>query len=577
MHSTRHKHIIYQLLVRHFGNRKSTNKYFGTLEENGCGKFNDITDKALSELRAFGVTHIWYTGILEHATLTDYSAFGIAKDHPQIVKGIAGSPYAIKDYYDVDPDLAENITQRLSEFEALIHRTKENGLKSIIDFVPNHVARSYRSDQKPQRVKDFGEDDDKQKAFCPNNNFYYIPREYLTLPSRQDIPISLSDGDYQEFPARATGNDVFNARPSIHDWYDTIKLNFGVDYLQGRKAWFHPLPDTWKKMKDILSFWVSKGVDGFRCDMAEMVPVEFWAWVIPQLKAINPELIFIAEIYNPGEYHRYIHQGCFDYLYDKVGLYDALRRLIEGHGHADDITRIWQTESGDISQHMLRFLENHDEQRIASRFFAGNPFKALPAMVLSATLHSGPVMIYSGQEVGVAAEGTEGFQGDDGRTTIYDYWGIPELQAWTNQGMFDGGKLSDSQKKLRQFYRNLNFFVRKNEAIYEGLFYDLQYVNFHGQSPGYDSSRLFSFLRYTENQKLIAVFNFDHQRSFSTHLRIPENVWNTNLQLSSELTYKLTEIFDPQTPDFDFCFRDNPQGIPLELPPCSFKIWQVIG
>src|SRR5690606_32195236 len=141
----------------------------------------------------------------------------------------------------------------------------------------------------------------------------------------------------------------------------------------------------------------------------------------------------------------------------------------------------------------------------------------------------------------------------------------------------DLGKLSDSQKKLRQFYRNLNFFVRKNEAIYEGLFYDLQYVNFHGQSPGYDSSRLFSFLRYTENQKLIAVFNFDHQRSFSTHLRIPENVWNTNLQLSSELTYKLTEIFDPQTPDFDFCFRDNPQGIPLELPPCSFKIWQVIG
>lgn len=568
------KLIIYQLLVRHFGNTKTRNKFFGSIRENGCGKFNDITDKALSALKEFGVTHVWYTGILEHATLTDYSLFGIEKDHPMIVKGIAGSPYAIKDYYDVDPDLAENVTMRISEFEALIHRTRENGLKSIIDFIPNHLARSYQSDAKPEGTEDFGRNDNPDLPFSPQNNYYYLPGEAFRIPDGISSPVKSPD-DYTEIPARATGNDVFSPAPSVYDWYDTVKLNYGVDYLDGRKAHFDPVPDTWLKMRDILVYWSRKGVDGFRCDMAEMVPVEFWAWAIPQVKSVSPEIIFIAEIYNPGEYRRYIREGGFDYLYDKVGLYDTLRRLIEGHGNADDMTRLWQEESGDISRHMLRFLENHDEQRIASRYFAGDPFRALPAMALSATLHTGPLMIYSGQEVGVAARESEGYQGDDGRTTIYDYWGIGELQAWVNKGKFDGAKLSEQQLALRKFYAALNRLVTEKEAFYSGAFYDLQYVNFHGQSPGYDSSRLFSFLRYTDRQKIILAFNFDQNRHFSTYLRIPEQAWREVLHLDPERHYTIEEVFGAQTWDFRFRYSENPDGIPLNLPPNTFRIWEI--
>ncbi len=568
------KLIIYQLLVRHFGNTKTRNKFFGSIRENGCGKFNDITDKALSALKEFGVTHVWYTGILEHATLTDYSLFGIEKDHPMIVKGIAGSPYAIKDYYDVDPDLAENVTMRISEFEALIHRTRENGLKSIIDFIPNHLARSYQSDAKPEGTEDFGRNDNPDLPFSPQNNYYYLPGEAFRIPDGISSPVKSPD-DYTEIPARATGNDVFSPAPSVYDWYDTVKLNYGVDYLDGRKAHFDPVPDTWLKMRDILVYWSRKGVDGFRCDMAEMVPVEFWAWAIPQVKSVSPEIIFIAEIYNPGEYRRYIREDGFDYLYDKVGLYDTLRRLIEGHGNADDMTRLWQEESGDISRHMLRFLENHDEQRIASRYFAGDPFRALPAMALSATLHTGPLMIYSGQEVGVAARESEGYQGDDGRTTIYDYWGIGELQAWVNKGKFDGAKLSEQQLALRKFYAALNRLVTEKEAFYSGAFYDLQYVNFHGQSPGYDSSRLFSFLRYTDRQKIILAFNFDQNRHFSTYLRIPEQAWCEVLHLDPERHYTIEEVFGAQTWDFRFRYSENPDGIPLNLPPNTFRIWEI--
>lgn len=569
-----HKLIVYQLLVRHFGNYKTKNKVFGTLKENGCGKFNNITDKALTALKDFGITHVWYTGILEHATLTDYSEFGIDRDHPMVVKGIAGSPYAIKDYYDTDPDLAENVTMRISEFEALIHRTKANGLKSIIDFIPNHLARHYRSDARPEGKPEFGDGDDTSALFAPQNNYYYLPDEKFVIPEGISTAVK-SESDYTESPVRATGNDVFSPSPSIHDWYDTAKLNYGIDYANGGTKHFDPIPDTWAKMLDILLYWTGKGVDGFRCDMAEMVPVEFWAWAIPKVKESNPEVLFIAEIYNPGEYRRYLFEGYFDYLYDKVGLYDTLRRLIEGHGNADDITRVWQLESGEFSEKMLRFLENHDEHRIASRYFAGDPFRALPAMALSATLHSGPLMIYAGQEVGVAAKGSEGYQGDDGRTTIYDYWGIPELQAWTNKGKFDGAKLSDQQKSLRQFYHDLHHLVLHNEALFAGAFFDLQYVNSHGQSIGYDSSKLYSFLRYTDNQKIIAVFNFDHHHQLSTHLRIPQPVWTDVLGLDPHRRYLIEEIFGRQTWDFSFNFSEHSDGMPLNLPPNSFRIWQV--
>ncbi len=533
------KLIVYQLFTRYFGNTNSTNKFNGTLEENGSGKFADITEKALLELKKFGTTHVWFTGVIEHATMTDFSEFGIEKDNPLVIKGIAGSPYAIKDYYDVNPVLAVDVKNRMQEFEALVERTHAAGMKVIVDFVPNHVSRAYQSDVKPTGIKDFGADDDKSQLFNPQNNFYYLNGESFVVPTEAKPPIK-PETDFVEKPAKATGNDVFSAKPSINDWYETIKLNYGVDYLNSRKTYFEPIPDTWEKMYDILSYWQAKGVDGFRCDMAEMVPVEFWAWVIPKIKA-QGEVTFIAEIYNPSEYGNYIFNGKFDYLYDKVGLYDAIRRLMEGGGTVADITKVWQNESGDFANHMLRFLENHDEQRIASDFFAKDMQRGKSAMALSGTLHGGPLMYYYGQEVGVKPTQAEGFQGNDGRTTIFDYWGVPEFQAWVNDGKFDGGKLTKEQKTLRNFYVDLNAFILGNEAITRGKFWDLQYANIAGQSAAYDAQKVFSFVRYTDNQRLLFVHNFDYLNNKTIDLKIPQDLLN-ELRISDDAIL-FTEVF----------------------------------
>lgn len=570
------KWVVYQVFTRLFGNRNTTNKVYGTIEENGSGKFNDITDVALKALRTFGATHVWYTGILEHATLTDYSNFGIAKDHPLIVKGIAGSPYAVKDYYDVDPDLAEDVPNRMKEFEDLIARSHREDLKVIIDFIPNHVARQYHSDVRPEGVRDFGEDDDVSATFNPGNNFYYIPNHDFIVPEGHKPPVPVL-APYHERPAKATGNDVFRAQPSQYDWYETIKLNYGVDYLDHGKLHLDPIPSTWLKMYDILAYWTAKGVDGFRCDMAEMVPVEFWGWVIREIKKINPSVIFIAEIYNPYLYHSFIKTGQFSYLYDKVGLYNSLRKLIEGHGTVEEITRLWQQESGDISGNMLRFLENHDEQRIASRYFAGDPWKAVPAITLSATLHTGPFMLYFGQEIGVNAPVEEGFQGEDGRTTIFDYWGVPEFQGWINEGKFDGGGLNENEKQLRDFYHNLNHFITQNEAIYAGQFYDLQYVNIDGQSPQYDKTRVYSYLRYTEDQQLLFIYNFDRDAGFNTHIRIPEGAWVDCLKLGPAEGYVLKPVFPLLSPVAGFMAAGiTSGGLPIYLPPVCVYVFEIL-
>ena len=381
---TNNKIVIYQIFTRLFGNEEVRNEYNGTIEQNGCGKMDAITNQALHDIKKLGATHVWYTGVIAHASQTDYSAYGMPANHPSVVKGKAGSPYAIRDYYDIDPDLAVDVEKRMEEFEKLVKRTHDNGLKVIIDFVPNHVARQYHSIAKPLGVHDLGADDDNTKAFSPDNNFYYVPGTQLGGEVDLNDPVR---GMYIEKPAKATGNNRFDAWPNKNDWYETVKLNYGVDYMNYTGNHFDPVPDTWKKMRDILLFWSSKGIDGFRCDMAEMVPCEFWGWVIPQIKQKHAKLTFIAEVYNPNEYRNYIHNGHFDYLYDKVGLYDTLRALTCGYASATAITGCWQSVN-DIQSHMLNFLENHDEQRIASEFFAGDARKALPALIVSACMVS---------------------------------------------------------------------------------------------------------------------------------------------------------------------------------------------
>jgi glycosidase len=559
------KPIIYQLLPRLFGNTNTTNKYYGSIEENGCGKFNDISDKALGKLKNLGITHLFYTGIVEHATMTDYSKLGIKTDDPDVVKGRAGSPYAIKDYYDVDPDLAVDPNQRMSEFEALIKRTHDAGLKVIIDFVPNHVARTYHSDCKPAGIHDIGQDDDNTKAFDPTNDFYYIPGQPFVVPpgynpGGDNFSSPLKDGKFDENPAKATGNDVFSASPSINDWFETAKLNYGVDFTNNRTPHFDPPPPLWNKLYDILNYWAKKGVDGFRCDMIEYVPVEFWAWLIPKIKTVYPDIIFIGEAYQVAQYRRYIHDGHFDYLYDKVGLYDALKKLIrnEWDGSTWAINNVWNNQTAGIDGHMLRFLENHDEQRIAANDFAGNPWLAVPAMIVTSTLNKGPIMLYSGQEVGEPANGSQGFSDDNGRTSIFDYCGVPEHQKWFNNGLCDGGQLDQTQKDLRGFYTTLLNSVLNSEALRTGKFYELMLAN-EGK-PGFDD-KIYIYARYTDKQRILSIVNFSRAERW-LHVSLPGDLIN-QLNITGPVEFK--DLLSTTK----FSANSINDGVNIILPPTS--------
>lgn len=513
---------IYQMLPRLFSNVNENNIEHGTIEENGVGKMNDITSKALSEIKKLGITHIWYTGIIEHATQTDYSEYGISGDNPYIVKGRAGSPYAIKDYYDVSPELAVNVDERMQELEDLIKRTHDEGLKVIIDFVPNHLARAYCSDAKPKGIIDFGDDDDYTKAFDANNNFYYLPDEAFKLPENYSpLYINEQTPKYEERPAKVTGNDVFNAHPSESDWFETVKLNYGVDYINGGREHFEPIPDTWHKMLEVLLFWCKKGVDGFRCDMIEMVPVSFWQWSVNQIKEKYPHCLLIGEAYNPENYRDYVFSGGFDYLYDKDGFYDIIRDVMTGSKNTDSITSVWQAQEG-IEQYMLRFLENHDEQRIASHFFTGNAMKGIPAMALAVLMGRGPTMVYFGQELGEPAAKAEGFKGNDGRTSIFDYCAVPELQKWVNNLKFNTERLSKSQVSLRASYAYLLKLSSKSNAIKSGSFYDLQWANRQDEFIGY-SDMVYAFLRHHEEERLLIIVSFNDKSSEKCIVRIPHH------------------------------------------------------
>lgn len=511
------KIAIYQIFTRLFGNKKWTNKYNGTLEENGCGKFNDINDKALYEIKKMGFTHVWYTGVIEHATMTDYTEYGIPRDNPFVVKGIAGSPYAIKDYYDVSPDLAVDVKKRMKEFEDLVKRTHEAGLRVLIDFVPNHVARRYRSDAKPKEVIDLGENDDINIEFSPNNNFYYIKNKGFEVPKAYVPPLHYSE-PYKEFPAKATGSDCFKEKPYINDWFETIKINYGVDYKNCMKKHFDPIPDTWLKMNDIIMFWLGKGVDGFRCDMAEMIPIEFWEWVIPKTKEKYAKAVFIAEVYRHDDYVAFIKKGQFDYLYDKVDLYDAVRSSLEEKESVEKIKKA-VISNLEYSEHMLTFMENHDEQRVASQYFAGNMFAGIPGMLISATIHKGPFMVYFGQEVGEGEELEKGFSGLDGRTTIFDYWGVTQHQNWMNEGQFDGGRLDLFQRKLRETYINIIKLGTNYDVLRKGK---IKFVEFESENEKLKDS-VISYVRYTFSTIVFIGANMSEHNRGTVLFKIQEN------------------------------------------------------
>ena len=542
------KVVIYQVLPRLFGNANTTCKENGSIEENGCGKLNYFTETILARIHDMGFTHVWYTGVIRHATQTDYSSYGIPTQHAEVVKGKAGSPYAITDYYDVDPDLAENVSMRMSEWEALIERTHKAGMKVIMDFVPNHVAREYHSICKPANVRDLGEDDNKNMHFSTQNNFYYswgdLDLSDVRQANQQPDKVSAKGNSiyapYTESPAKATGNDRFDNRPGRNDWYETVKLNYGIDYCDagGRSYHYEPVPNTWGKMTDILLFWASKGVDGFRCDMAEMVPTAFWAYATHILKTRYPHVVVIGEVYDPAQYRNYVKAG-FDYLYDKVGMYDCLRGVMRGERPASSITHEWQ-EVDDIRDHMLYFLENHDEQRIASDFFCGNAVKALPAVAMCLFFQQNPFMLYSGQEFGERGMDKEGFSGIDGRTTIFDYWS-PATLSHAYQESKNGRRRTSAEKALTSAYRQMLRLANEEKVISEGNTFDLMYVN--PWSEHFDPRTNFAFLRKKDNEVVLVVLNFGNEarnlqvcipRHAFEYLQIPEDEVAVNELLTGQ-------------------------------------------
>ena len=554
------KPIIYQILPRLFTNMNNTCIPAGTLQQNGCGKFNDITPSLLRSIKDLGVTHIWLTGVLEHATKTDYSDYGIRPDHPAIVKGQAGSPYAIKDYYDVDPDLAVDVDRRNEEYDALVERIHDAGLKLIMDFVPNHLARQYHSDRRPLGVDEFGSHDDNSLYFGRDNNFYYIPRQ-LFAPH---IDLGSGNNAYVEFPAKATGNDCFNAFPGVNDWYETVKLNYGYDYGDHTRH-FDPTPDTWYKMLHILRYWASRGVDAFRCDMAHMVPVEFWQWAIPEVKRQFPHVRFIAEIYDVGLYRDYIFRGGFDYLYDKVNLYDTLRGIQCNNYSAAQLTNCWQTVDG-IQQHMLNFLENHDEQRFGSLQYAGDPSLVLPSLVVSAMMSTGPMMIYMAQELGEQAADAEGFSGRDGRTTIFDYWSLDSLRRWLADT--DGlSGLTPREQALRRLYARVLTLCNSEKAIEQGRFFDLMYVNY--DNPRFNPHRQYAFMRSHGSTALLIVANFASETA-NVAVNIPAHAFET-LNLPTATMATATELLSGVKTRLPL----NPQApVEMTLPPYSAMVWK---
>jgi glycosidase len=530
------KHSIYQVFTRLFGNKNTQNTPWGSIEKNGVGKFSDFTDTALTEIKELGITHIWYTGVPHHALINDYKDIGVSDDHPSVVKGRAGSPYAVKDYYSVNPDLADDPTQRLEEFQALIKRSHDNGLKVIIDIVPNHIARNYEGLNNPEGICDFGDQDDTTIEYHRNNNFYYIPNSPFELPDIDPAFLPLGgeqhpalSSPFLETPAKWTGNGSRLSKPNFDDWYETVKINYGIrpdgskdfpelpnDYAKrDHLAHYHfwqdvDVPNSWVKFRDIALYWLEKGVDGFRYDMAEMVPVEFWSYLNSSIKMKNQDAFLMAEVYQPDLYRDYIHLGKMDYLYDKVDLYDGLKAIMQGKASTAIIPEI-QHQMMDIEHHMMHFLDNHDEQRVASPEFVGNPQIAKPAMLVSTLLSSSPTMIYFGQEVGEPGAENAGF-GQPSRTSIFDYIGVPQHQKWMNGGKFDGGQLNEQEKQLRTFYQRVMKFALEHSSM-TGKYLDLH-------QSGQLSDSIYAFLRFDKEELVIAATNFSQSTTENIQLKI---------------------------------------------------------
>ncbi len=590
--------VIYQLMVRTFGNTRETWQPNGSLAQNGCGKFADITTAALESLKQLGFTHLWLTGVFEQASATAYP--NRPADDPDILKGQAGSPYAIKDYFDVCPDYALDPEARLEEFRALLARCRHRGFKVILDFVPNHVARSYASDVRPELS--FGADDDAQVFFARDNHFFYLQPEHPGGGPPLQLPTAGQAGCDGRFGpettcGRVTGNNVVSWAPSCHDWYETVKLNYGHDFTTGRDTSHLPgptaapasVPKTWRTMDAILGYWQAMGVDGFRADMAHLVPMEFWRWAVKRCRNRNPQVWFVAEAYDndpakltDGPVLDELLQAGFDAVYDDPS-YDALEGIYLSGKWANDLDPL--TFCGPRFHKSLRYAENHDEVRLASPAEWGGLGMQVgkPVTAVLFTLGRGPLMLYHGQEVGEPAAGHPA--GSDARTSIFDYVSMPEFTKWVNDGKFDGARLSAAQQALRAWYGKLIHATRAR-AFTAGEFYGLNHANKTNPAFGRLDEEttsghwLYAFLRRESRngQAFLVVANFHGSATLrGVRVRIPldsrmflgrtgDATWSFSDRLDSHWTCRLTQD------------QLESEGLALpELEPCTALLLEICG
>lgn len=579
--------VIYQLFVRHFSNEEMGGVAWGTKEQNGCGTYNGISDAALEQIARMGVTHVWLTGVLRHATQTAYP--GLPADPDCVVKGRAGSPYAVTDYFDVDPDLAEVVENRLGEFAALLQRCRRWGMIPIIDFVPNHVSRNYQSRVRPE--SNLGKDDQTACFFARDNAFYYLE------PHQPGLGMMLPEGEFlpERGQGRVTGNNVASWNPGVYDWYETVKLNYGTDYrhgshatatLPGLLAPAYAIPRTWRFMNEVLAYWQEMGVGGFRCDMAHMVPLPFWRWIIAHARLRDRSVFFMAEGYDDhlklidGPVSPALLSAGFQAVYDGAA-YESLRKVYEGGAWANDLDRLNQGESPMFAGG-VRYVENHDEPRLASPLYWGGVGRAVSPAVLVAQYAStcGPVLVYNGQETGEAAEGPGGYGGDNGRTSIFDYTHLPSLQRWMNGGACDGALLTPEEKKLREFTTHL-LTLLQHPALAHGAFYGLNWAN--RETPGYgrhagesvSGHSLYAFLRHCRQTKstLLVVCNFSPVEMVETHIHLPRHA--AEWAGKKVIQHRFVPLLDSSSPllEADTATLES-AGLPLALPPGQAQIFE---
>ena len=267
-----------------------------------------------------------------------------------------------------------------------------------------------------------------------------------------------------------------------------------------------------------------------------------------------PSLIFIAEVYKKELYAQYIRNIGFDYLYDKSGLYDTLRTVVEKNVNDDGMpVELWQSTTGitrnwqflsDLQPYMLNFLENHDEQRFASDFFGKDAANTFAPLYVSLYLNTAPFMIYFGEETGERGMDEEGFSGCDGRTTIFDWWSVGSVRrlrkliaskgylATSVSGLVKAGLKKEEAEIFLRFSQAVRF-AAEDTAVGMGTTYDLCYCNM--SSDGFDKNRHYAFLRDFEDHTLLVATNFSGHDSVMK-LTIPEHDFEwMGIPISDEL------------------------------------------